>query len=68
MKTLSYALRRIGFPARHSMTIRTTLYALIEAIVNEVGPDEDALVTPTAMHLLGAHKARFIGKRVRSTV
>ena len=65
MKALSSALRRIGFPARHFMTIRTTLDDLIEAIANEVGPDEEAFVTPAALHLLGAHRARFIGKHVR---
>jgi len=65
MKTLSYALRRIGSPTQRFMTIRTTLYDLIEAIANEVGPDEEAFVTPAAMYLLGSHRARFLGKRAR---
>ena len=65
MKTPSYALRRMGFPTRRSLPLRTTLYDLIEAIANEVGFDEEVFVTPTAMHLLGSHRVRFIGKRVR---
>jgi hypothetical protein len=32
--------------------IRTTLYALVEAVMEEVGPEEDTLVTKVVMGLL----------------
>ena len=66
MKTLTYTFPRVGSPSPQSTIIQTTLYDLIEAIAAEVRPGEEALVTATAKHLLRSHKARFIGKRVRS--
>jgi hypothetical protein len=64
METLVEAFPQIGLSAPHSTTIRTTLYDLIDAIANAVGPDEEAFVTATAIHLLDSHRARFIGKRL----
>jgi hypothetical protein len=66
MKTRRYAVPRIGLASPHSTTIWTTLYELIEAIAAEVGPDEEAFVTATAIHLLGSHRARLIDTRVRA--
>jgi hypothetical protein len=66
LKTLTYTLSHVGSPSPQSITIHTTLYDLIEAVAAEVGPGEEALVTATARHLLRPHKARFIGRRVRS--
>ena len=45
-----------GIPGSRSIT--TTLYALVEAVMEEVGPEEDTLVTRVVMGLLdksGAH-------------
>jgi hypothetical protein len=65
MKTLAYAFPRVASPSPQSTTIQTTLYDLIETLAAEVKPGEDALVTAVAVHLLRAHRARFIGKRMQ---
>jgi hypothetical protein len=56
MKPLTYAFRGVGSPSPRSATIQTTLYDLIDAISAEVRPDEEALVTATAVHLLRSRK------------
>jgi hypothetical protein len=66
MKTLMYTLSQVGSASPQSISIHTTLYDLIAAVAAEVRPGEEALVTATARHLLRSHKARFIGRRVRS--
>ena len=71
MQTLTHTFPRVGSPSPQSATIQTTLYDLIDAISAEVRPDEEALVTATAVHLLRSCKARltrFIDKRVRDQV
>jgi hypothetical protein len=45
-----------------SISITTTLYALIEAISEEVPEKEDALVMEVFLHLLQSGKIRFKGK------
>jgi hypothetical protein len=42
-------------------TITTTLYDLVAAINDEVGANEDALVTATVMHLLHSGRVKFLG-------
>jgi hypothetical protein len=37
----------------------TTLYDLIEAISEQVAPDEDQLVTATLVHLINSGQVRF---------
>lgn len=47
-------------PLRHTQptaTVITSLYALVEAVQNEVGPDNDELIVATVMHLLRAGHA-----------
>jgi hypothetical protein len=39
--------------------IYTTLYDLIAAISEEVGPEEDHLVTATLIHLLNSGRVKF---------
>jgi hypothetical protein len=39
--------------ASESRPIKTTLYALVEAVMEEVGPEEDTLVTQVVLGLLG---------------
>jgi hypothetical protein len=46
-------------------SIRTTLYDLIEAINDEVAPEEEALVIATMMHLLSTGRIRFLRKEER---
>lgn len=41
-------------------TIQTTLYDLIVAIREEIGPDEEHLVTPVVVHLLNSGRIKFI--------
>ncbi len=38
----------------------TTLYALIEALQNEVSPENDDLVVATVMYLLRSQSIRFL--------
>jgi len=43
-----------------STTITTSLYELIEALQNEVGPENDALVVATVVYLLRSRHLRFL--------
>ena len=43
-----------------STTITTSLYALIEALQNEVGPENDALVVAIVVYLLRSRHVRFL--------
>jgi len=43
------------------MTIRTTLYDLIEALYAEMKSEEEALIVPTVMHLLRSGRITFLG-------
>ena len=42
-----------------STTITTSLYALIEALQNEVGPENDDLVVATVVYLLRTQRLRL---------
>ena len=41
-------------------TITTSLYELIEAIQNEVGPEDDDLVVATVAYVLRSQRVRFL--------
>jgi hypothetical protein len=41
-------------------TVTTSLYELVEAVQNQVGPEDDELVIATVMHLLRAGRATFL--------
>ena len=43
-----------------STTITTNLYELIEAVQNQVGPENDELVVATVMYILRARRATFL--------
>ena len=45
--------------SRRSITIKTNLYELVEAVQNQVGPENDELVVATVMYLLRAGRATF---------
>ncbi len=49
---------------RQPKTIRTTLYDLIEALNDEVKPEEADLVVPVIMHLLRTGRITFPGQNV----
>jgi hypothetical protein len=49
-------------------SITTTLYELVAALNAEVDPEDDALVTIVAVHLINAHRARFVGSRRRLAI
>lgn len=49
-----------SIPAK-STAITTSLYDLVAAISDEVGPNEDYLVTATVMHLLQSGRVKFLG-------
>jgi len=44
-------LRQISRP---TVVIRTTLYELVETVIDTVGPEEKQSVTPVMLELLGA--------------
>lgn len=50
------------------VSITTTLYDLVKAVNDEVGPDEDRLVAAAVMHLINSNRARFVGSRKTLTV
>ena len=41
-------------------TVTTNLYEVIEAVQNQVGPENDELVVTAVMHLLRAGRATFL--------
>ena len=43
-----------------STPITTSLYALVEALQNEVGPENDALVVATVMYLLRSQSIKLL--------
>jgi hypothetical protein len=44
-------------------TITTNLYEIIEAVQNQVGPEDDELVVATVMYLLRTGRATFLHNR-----
>jgi hypothetical protein len=48
MATVAMGMQRIETPSRRT----TTLYNVMAALQDAVGPDDDALVVATAVHLL----------------
>ena len=47
-------------PTQRSTTVTTNLYELIEAVQNQVGPENDELIVATVMYLLRAGHATFL--------
>ena len=47
--------------AKRSLRLTTTLYELLAAIQNVVGPEEDALVVATVRHLLQSGRLTWLG-------
>ena len=47
-------------PTQKSATVTTNLYELIEAVQNQVGPENDELVVATVMYLLHTGHATFL--------
>jgi hypothetical protein len=47
-------------PTQRSATVTTNLYELIEAVQNQVGPENDELVVATVMYLLRTGNATFL--------
>ncbi len=45
---------------QRSTAVMTNLYELIEAVQNQVGPENDELVVATVMYLLRAGRATFL--------
>ena len=51
-----------GVVAERPPRLATTLYALLAAIQEVVGPDEDALVVATVRHLLQSGRLTWLGE------
>lgn len=49
-----------GFEIQEATPIRTTLYELIEAICEEVPPEEDWVVNEVVLHLLKTGQIKFV--------
>jgi hypothetical protein len=47
-------------PTQRSATVTTNLYELIEAVQNQVGPENDELIVATVMYLLRTGHATFL--------
>jgi hypothetical protein len=47
-------------PTQKPATVTTNLYELIEAVQNQVGPENDELVVATVMYLLRTGNATFL--------
>ena len=45
---------------QRSTTVTTNLYELIEAVQNQIGPENDELVVATVMYLLRTGRATFL--------
>jgi hypothetical protein len=46
--------------AQTSSIITTNLYELVEAVQDQVGPENDELIVATVMHILRAGRATFL--------
>ena len=55
----TFQTRRLAY--QKAAPIRTTLYELIEAICEEVPPEEDWVVNEVVLHLLRTGQIRFVG-------
>ena len=47
-------------PTQRPATVTTNLYELIEAVQNQVGPENDELVVATVMYILHTRRATFL--------
>ncbi len=53
-------------PKSRSATVATSLYELIEALQDTVGPDGDAFIVATVMYLLESGRITFPRHRTRT--
>jgi hypothetical protein len=63
MQQLAYTISFSWLDQSESSPIITTLGKLIEALNEEVEPEEDYLVAKVVVHLLDAGKIRFLNSR-----
>lgn len=68
MQALATNLATVPAITSTPVNITTTLYDLVEAVNDAVGPDEDRLVIAAVMHLINSSRARFVGSRKTLTV
>lgn len=61
MKPTTQTISTIEPAHQSSRTIKTTLYELVEAIIEELQPGEDHLVPIIVSHFFDTGKIRFIG-------
>ncbi len=61
MKPTTQTISIIEPAHQSSRSVETTLYELIEAIIEELQPGEDHLVPTIVSHLFDTEKIRFIG-------
>jgi hypothetical protein len=59
MKALVQALPSARRKPQEPIIIYTTLYDLIASINEEVGPDEEQLITATVVHLLNTYQVTY---------
>lgn len=60
MKTILKPPLNTTNTSQKSTTITTNLYELIEAVQNQVEPENDALVVATVMYILRTRRATFL--------
>ena len=60
MERAEVATEAMGMPRAETPSCCTTLYELIAALQEVVGPDDDALVVATVMHLLRSRRLTWL--------
>jgi hypothetical protein len=60
MEALAYAHGQADSYRPSAMTIRGTLYDLIEVIEEEIEPGEEHLIVPVVFDLIESHKVKWV--------
>jgi hypothetical protein len=60
MRTLPKESKRQKTPSHQPFEIQTTLYELIETVIDVVGADNNHLIMPVLMDTLRKGKAKFV--------
>lgn len=68
MEALAHAPRRRDLYRTTAITIRSTLYELIEAIEEEIEQVEEEVIAPVVLDLIESHKAKWVRRHRDSIV
>ena len=68
MEAVAYAQRRTDLYRPAAITIRSTLYDLIEAIEEEIEQGEEELIAPVLLDLIESRKVKWVRRHRDSVV